>query len=98
MKILLLLAIFCLFIFRLTSKIDQYNNFLEVPEELYKHMINKSNIFIISVAKNETSGVSSQIRVGVTKSETDGKYYFFAGDDVNYYDVYLIGYYILKDI
>lgn len=77
MIILLLLAIYCLFILKINNDIDQYSNFLEIPEELYKHMVNKSNLFIISGSKDEISGHTFNARVGVTKSNIDEKYYFF---------------------
>ena len=81
------------------NKIDQYSNFLEIPEELYKHMVNKSNLFIFSGTQDDISGSTDYVRVGVTKSNIDKKYYFYAGDNINS-DIgdYLIGYYILKDI
>ena len=84
--------------FRINNIINQYSNFLEIPEELYKHMVNKSNLFIISWSKDEVSGLTDNIRVGVTKSDIDGKYYFFAGDGINSGGDYLMGYYFLKDI
>ena len=82
--------------FKATNTIGQYSNFLEIPEEIYKHMVNKSNLFITSNTKEEFSGSTNFIRGGVTNS--NGKYYFFAGDALYSGSDYLIGYYILKDI
>lgn len=60
----------------MTKSIEQYASFLEIPEELYKRMVSKSNIFIISVSKDEVSGLTTTIRVGVTLTGTEGKPYF----------------------
>ena len=85
--------------FKVNNYIDQYSSFLEIPEELYKHMVNKSNLFIFSGTQDESSKNTADVRVGVTKSNIDKKYYFFAGDIINPdFGDYLIGYYILKDI
>ena len=79
------------------KEIVQYENIVEIPPEIYKRMLNKSNIFIISGVVDEVSA-SDYVMVGVTKNLDNKKYYIYTANAVNSIGSYLIGYYMLKDI
>ena len=79
-----------------TNKFDAKADIIEVPPDIYKRMLNKSNQFICSAVSYNKSD-STIISVGVAK-EPNGKYYIYVRDALNDIGRCLIGYYILKDI
>ena len=79
-----------------TKVVEAQHDIIEIPPEIYKRMLNKSNYLVcLSPIDNNSSNIT--INTGVAK-EYDGNYYIYARDNVLNIGEYLIGYYILKDI
>ena len=80
-----------------TKHVEANDVLIEIPPDIYKRMINKSNVLISSVPKDEFS-VTDLISVGVSKTSTNEEYYIYTGSEIHSIGNYLIGYYFLKDI
>ena len=80
-----------------TKVMDAYTNLIEIPPDIYKRIINKSNIFISSGTADKVS-VTNFINVGVTTRLPNEEHYIYSGSDIHDIGNYLIGYYFLKDI
>ena len=72
------------------------NLLIEIPPDIYKRMLNKSN-YLMSLTIVNNNSTSSFVSVGTSK-ENDGKYYIYVRGTLNAIGTCLIGYYILKDI
>ena len=79
-----------------TKDIGADNLLIEIPPDIYKRMLNKSNYLITTEVLNNNS-TSSLVSVSTSK-ENDGKYYIYVRGTVGVIGTCLIGYYILKDI
>ena len=79
-----------------TDYVHAQNSLIEVPPDIYKRMLNKSNCLITTEVVNNNSS-NSFVSVGVAK-ESDGKYYIYVRQSLDAVDRCLLGYYILKDI
>lgn len=82
---------------KLTNLIAKNNNIVEIPPEIYKRMLHKSN-YLMYVRPVDGASQVSWVSVGTRKSESDEKYYLYSASDIGTIGNYLIGYYILKDI
>ena len=80
----------------LTNTVNAKSDLIEIPPDIYKRMINKSN-YLMCLYPNDLVSSNSVISVGIAK-ESDGKYYIYVRDAVTEIGRCLIGYYILKDI
>ena len=79
-----------------TKYVEAYNLLIEIPPDIYKRMLNKSNyLMCLNVVNNNSA--SSLVAVGTSK-EIDGKYYMYVRETLDAIGRCLIGYYILKDI
>ena len=86
-----------LFCHIMVTKYVGYDSFLiEIPPDIYKRMLNKSN-YLMSLTIVNNNSTSSFVSVGTSK-ENDGKYYIYVRGTLNAIGTCLIGYYILKDI
>ena len=83
----------------LTHVIYKHDNIVEIPPEIYKRMLHKTNN-LTGVFLSEGGTQYSRTPVGIKKSLSDEKYYLFSSYDVgsNSISSCLIGFYILKDI
>ena len=79
-----------------TDYVHAQNSLIEVPPDIYKRMLNKSN-YLIDVTVFDNTSNTSMISVGTSK-EKDGKCYIYVRDNLDAIGTCLIGYYILKDI
>lgn len=96
MKILQLLVIYFFCHIMVTNKLHALEDLIEIPPDIYKRMLNKSNYLMYSWTADALSD-TSLISVGVAK-ESDEKYYIYVKDALDDIGRCLIGYYILKDI
>lgn len=81
----------------MTEVIAQNSNIVEIPPEIYKRMLYKSN-YLMYVRPVDSVSQVYWIAVGTRKSLSDEKYYLYSASDIGTIGNYLIGYYILKDI
>lgn len=82
---------------KLTGKISKYDAIVEIPPEIYKRMLYRTNTFV-STGVLDNIAVTGFVNVSVITSSYDEKYYIYVASDVNDSADYLIGYYILEDI
>ena len=69
---------------------------VEIPPDIYKRMLNKSNYLMALMVVPDRS-TNSVISVGASQ-KNDGKYYIYVREALDTIGRCLIGYYILKDI
>lgn len=81
---------------KITKVFNLGDNIIEIPPDIYKRMLNKSN-YLMALTVIDNNSATSMISVGVSK-EPDEKYYIYAQGELNEIGRCLIGYYILKDI
>ena len=79
-----------------TEYVEADNILIEIPPDIYKRMLNKSN-YLMSLMVVDNKSTNSLISVGASK-ESDGKYYIYVREALDAIGKCLIGYYILKDI
>lgn len=81
-----------------TKEVEADHIFIEIPPDIYKRMLNKSN-YLMSLRMVNNISSNKVISTGVSK-ESDTKYYIYVRESLNLDDVgnCLLGYYILKDI
>ena len=79
-----------------TKHLESGSLLIEIPPDIYKRMLNKSNYLMALTVINNNSA-TSMIDVG-TSEESDGKYYIYVRGALDIVGRCLIGYYILKDI
>lgn len=96
MKILQLLVIYFFCHIMVNKYVGSYQLLIEIPPDIYKRMLNKSN-YLMSLTVVDNVSTTSMITVGATKAK-DGKYYIYVQDAFDATGKCLIGYYILKDI
>lgn len=82
---------------RVTKVIKANGNIVEIPPEIYKRMLHKSNDLMYVLAEDDTSLIY-WFPVGTRKSLSDEKYYLYSETNIGSTGNYLIGYYFLKDI
>lgn len=82
---------------RVTKALSKFDDIIEIPPEIYKRLLHKTNNFINSSIATNIS-MAEFVRVGLEKSSSDNKYYIYVASDISDIGNYLIGYYILKDI
>ena len=79
-----------------TKYVEAQKSIIEIPPDIYKRMLNKSN-YLMSLAVEDNNSTSNFVAVGASK-EIDGKYYIYVREALDAITTCLIGYYILKDI
>ena len=83
--------------FMMINAIDRDGNIVEIPPEIYKRMLYKSN-YLLYVKIKDNLTVANMCAVGTRKSLSDEKYYIYSQSGIGTTGAYLVGYYILRDI
>ena len=79
------------------NPIARDGNIVEIPPEIYKRMLFKSN-YLLYVKIKDNLAIANMCIVGTRKSLSDGKYYIYSRSEIGTTGAYLVGYYILRDI
>ena len=82
---------------RVIKAIARDDNIVEIPPEIYKRMLYKSN-YLIYVKIKDNLTIANTCVVGTRKSLSDEKYYIYSQSGIGTAGAYLVGFYILRDI
>lgn len=82
---------------KITKVVNVGSTIIEIPPAIYARMYQKS---IMAYLTSTVGDVPKYVGIGVAvrKFSSDGKYYLYSGNELNYIPSYLVCYFNLKDI